>query len=215
MFRFRLLTVNAILLLALLGSYWGRRIEDAPTIQTDFLKGLNLPFRNLKTSDTTVSDDERVLLQPDAVLVRRYLSQAGAVEVELAIIAGHHKKSVHTPAFCMAGGGWDTLWQQQSTITLADRSIPAMQMLMAKDGNHMLVTYFFTNGDYCTRNLIQFQGAQFLSRLHADIREGALVRILVPIANGEDAAKLLTDEFGRAVIPAALANLREVRIPIQ
>ena len=85
------------LLLTVLGSYWGRHLENVPTSQTDFLHGLSLPFRNLKTAEMSISAQERALLQPDSVLIRRYGSDAALFDVELAVIAGHHKRSVHTP----------------------------------------------------------------------------------------------------------------------
>ena len=211
MIRYRLLILNAILLLALLTSYWGRRLENIPISPTDFMQGLNVPFRDWKTSDAQISDNERQLLHPDSVLIRRYSSERG-VEAELAVIAGHHKQSVHTPAFCMTGGGWDTISQQQSEIVLADRTIPAMQMRMSQEGHQILVTYFFTNGDFSTRNLIQFQGAQFLRRFRSEIPEGALVRIIVPVRQTDQEAQQLTNDFARTLLPATLTRLSQVRL---
>src|SRR5579871_2272476 len=102
MFRFRFLILNGILLLTLLSSYWGRRMENIPVSQTDFLKGLELPFHGCQTTDVDISADERSMLQPDAVLIRRYSSARGW-EAELAVIAGHQKRSVHDPGVLYGG----------------------------------------------------------------------------------------------------------------
>ena len=215
MFRFRLLISNLILLAALLVSSVGRRQGEVPVRSSDFLKNLNLPFRGLKTSDAALSTDELSLLQPDAALVRRY-SSTGGVEAELAVVAGHQKRSIHTPGFCMLGGGWDILWQQYSELTVPARTepIPTIQMMMGKDGSRLLVTYFFTDGAFCTASLLQFQGFQFVRRLHFETHEGALVRIMVPVRTDEQFAETLSQEFARATVPPVLSALHTVGLQL-
>src|SRR5436309_3176064 len=110
MTRWRLLILNSLLLLTLLGSQLGRRVESASLAHSDFLRALPLPFRNWKTADTLLAQSDLDLLEPDATLMRQYKSSDGQW-AELAIIAGHRKKSIHTPGFCMAGGGWEILTQ--------------------------------------------------------------------------------------------------------
>ena len=185
MFRYRLHILNLILVVAVLGGVWGRRQDENRRTVADYLKGMVLPFRNMTTTDYALSPDEVSMLQPDAALVRRYSSNQ-TMEAELAVVAGHHKRSVHAPGFCMVGGGWDTLWQRDTEISIPNRTIPAIQMMMSKEGRQMLVTYFFTTGGFCARSLIQFQGIQFLRRIHGESTEGALVRISVAVKPGDE-----------------------------
>lgn len=214
MLRCRLWILNSVLLLTLLASLWGRRIESATLPHADFLRQLNLPFRDWTPTDAILTTDERQLLEPDAVLVRRYQSRTGE-SAELAVIAGHRKKTVHTPGFCMAGGGWETLWQQETLIALPDRKVTATQALMAREGRQILVTYFFTDGDYCTRSLVQFQGVQMLKRFHARVPLGALVRLIIPVQTDEDAARTLQADFARALLPPVLQSLRQARLEVK
>ena len=207
MFRYRLLIINSILLLALLGAYWGRRVEDAVPSRTDFLRPLDLPFRGWKTTDAVLTPSDLNLLKPDAVLVRRYQGPDGQ-SAELAVIAGHRKQSVHTPGFCMVGGGWEALVQGECDLVLGDRRIPAVRSVMAVGARQVVATYFFTDGDYCTRSLVQFQGVQLLKRFRQEIPVGALVRILVPIRTDRAEAERLADDFARATVPKVLASLR-------
>jgi EpsI family protein len=200
-------------LLVLLAGVLGRRVESAALRGPDFLRQLNLPFRGWTTSDSQLPARDRQVLEPDAVLVRRYSGQGQ--QAELAVIAGHRKKTVHTPGFCMAGGGWDTLWQHEAAITLPERQIPAIQMLMSQDRHQILVTYFFTDGDYCTSSLLQFQAVQTLKRFRARVPVGALVRIIVPLQSDEDAARALSADFARAMLPGVLDSLRHARIEVQ
>jgi hypothetical protein len=234
--RYRWFIVNAIFLVALLGSQVGRRIENATVTHPDFLKELNLPFRGWVTSDTAITQDELDLLQPDATLVRRYKAPdnpvtsgpkagkeaAAAKDVkgipeapwaELAVIAGHRKRSVHTPAFCMTGGGWEILSKKNFDIALSDgRRIPATRAVMIKDNAQLVTTYFFTDGDYCTRDLLRFQGAQIMKRFQAKVPLGALVRVIVPVSRSQADSENLSDVFSQAVVPGVLESLRHAEL---
>jgi len=71
------------------------------------------------------------------LLVRRYGMAVGekfAEVAELAIIAGHQKKSVHTPGFCLAGGGWETLWQKSGRSNW--ESVPFQRCSPYVEGGH-------------------------------------------------------------------------------
>ena len=214
MTRYRLLILNALLLLTLLGSHLGRRIESASFAHADFLRDLKLPFRNWKSTEQTLTAGELKLLEPDATLIRRYQAPSHAW-AQLAVIAGHRKKSVHTPGFCMAGGGWDTLTQQECTLSLSDRSIQATRALMSKDGNQLLVTYFFTDGAYCTNNLVQFQGVQMLKRFRAEVPLGALVRVIIPVVADQAEAEKTSDDFVQAMLPGTLDALRGTHLSLR
>jgi EpsI family protein len=214
LFRYRLLLLNGILLLTLLISYRGRNIDDVTFAQPDFLRHIPLHFRDWTASDEHLSVPEQEMLQPDAVLLRTYASHAGDA-VELAVIVGHRKRSIHTPGFCMAGGGWETLWQQSQDLMLDGRKIPAIRSLLSKNNQLLLITYFFTNGDYSTRNLIAFQGEQMVKRLRSEVPLGAMVRILTPVRSDQAAAERLSDEFAQATVAPVLQELRQVQLHVK
>lgn len=211
MFRYRLVILNSVLLLALVAAQWGRRTEGATLTHADFLRGLAMPFKNWRATDGDLKPDEKVILQPDAALVRHYQDQKGDW-ADLAVIAGHRKRSVHTPAYCMVGGGWDILWQQPAVLTVASRQVPAMRMLMGQSGHEILVTYFFSDGDFCTRSILQYQATTLWKRLTSGPRIGALVRLIVPVGPDEGAALKETDEFAGATIPPVLGALRRAEL---
>jgi EpsI family protein len=146
--------------------------------------------------------------------MRRYQAADGQW-AELAVIAGHRKRSIHTPAVCMVGGGWDTLTQQTATLPLSGRPIPAMRLLMSKEGKQLLVTYFFTDGDACLNNLVQFQGFQALKRLRGQAPLGALARIIVPVCGDAEQAARETDAFAQATLPGTLAALRQTHLGLR
>src|SRR5688572_20637030 len=103
MYKLRFLLINSLLIFAVLVSYGGRSIEDAHVQEAGFLSKLDLKFRGWSIKDLALDKSEMELLEPDAVLVRRFTAPDDGF-AELAVVAGHRKKTVHTPGFCMAGG---------------------------------------------------------------------------------------------------------------
>ena len=216
MARYRLLLANVFLLLALLGGYWGRRIEEAGLKRSDLLSRLDLPYRDWKSADFAIPANELRLLEPDATLARRYEAATGQT-LELMVIAGHRKRSIHLPGYCMAGSGWDTLSQRDVSLPQIKGAIPAAQAKMTRSGVTLLATYFFTDGTRSARSLTEFQAWQIAARFHAQPAPGALVRLLVPLSAAPDSqaqAEKLTSDFAASVLPAILDSLRHARLEV-
>lgn len=206
--KHRLLAVNCVLLLVLGGTQWGRRIEGATLSRGDFLQELRLPFRDWKPREIALTATEREMLQPDSAVVRRYEAGDGSF-AELAVIAGHRKRTVHTPGFCMLGDGWQLVSQKTYSLPLPGGPVPATRTLMTKKGLYLVVTYFFTNGEYSTNSLVRFQAAQLLRRFETGLPVGALVRILIPVTSNPEATEALADEFAAATLPPVMKSVRE------
>lgn len=204
---YRLLAANLVLGIALVGAIWGRRAESAIAPAADTLQRLALPFRGWKTVDTPLTADEERALEPDAVLARRYLS-SGAESAELVVIAGHRKRTVHTPGYCMVGGGWEVVSQRRVSLGLPEGSVPATQSVMTNDGREMIATYFFTDGSYSTPNVVQLQWRSLVKRMYGRLPLAALVRVIVPVTRSREEAERLTAEFVRATVPQVLQALR-------
>lgn len=208
LFKNRLWILNSVLLMALGGAAWGRRADGITLQKADFFQSLQLPFHGYTTREIELTPSERDLLEPDATLLRQYVS-GDEFKAELAVIAGHKKRSVHTPGFCLAGGGWETASQGSAKLKLGSREVEAQQDLIVKDRFGMLVTYFFTDGEFTTRSLPRYQALQLAKRLRGGFPLGALVRIRVPVTKDPSAAMKTTDEFAQAVVPPVLDSLRD------
>lgn len=212
MYRFRILLVNAILALALAGTFWGRSIEDAEVSTNDFLAQASLSYKDWKHEDMPLTNSELELLEPDSVVVRRFISPEEDQFAEVAVIAGHRKKTLHTPGFCMVGGGWEITDQRNSTLNVAGQEIPAVSAVLQKDHTRLLSTYFFTDGDYFTNSLPRFLAIQMVKRLKSRIPVGALVRIIVSANGDRAAADARSREFSAAILPPIFKSLRGVKL---
>ncbi len=209
----QLLLANAGLALTLVGAAYGRATEHRPPKERDFLRQTATDFRKWSYVDVPLTANEESQLKPDATLVRRFRSPKGPI-VELAVISGHKKRTVHTPAFCMAGGGWETLAQRDHVVLVKGRQIPAVQAVLMKDGRRQVMTYFFTDGEFNTRSLPEYQWDQLRKRVRGKSTLGALVRIIVPfqVDEQQQAAAQLGAAFAEATLPEVLEKLRSVRV---
>jgi len=214
MYRLRFLLINSLLIFAVLASYGGRSIEDAHVQEAAFLSKLNLQFRGWPAKDLALDKSEIELLEPDAVLVKRFTSPDDGF-AEIAVVAGHRKKTVHTPGFCMAGSGWQVLSQTETMLRLPGKEVPAIRALMVKEDQRLLATYFFTDGSYSTTSLPSFMLSQTLKRLRAKVPVGALVRIIVPVTSEVAAGDALTQEFAAGMLPPVLEALKNAKLVIE
>ena len=210
MHRYRFLVINTILLLTVAASQWGRSLENATVTRKDFLQGLETPFRDWKPRALSLTSRETELLEPDATLMLHY--EGRDAFAELAVVAGHRKKTLHTPGFCMVGGGWEVTSQKSRTIRIGSQQVPAVQSVLMKGNERLLATYFFSDGEYTTDSLPKFLAVQTFKRIRARTPVGALVRIIVPITETVAKASGLTEEFSGAAVPPVLQRLRSVRL---
>jgi EpsI family protein len=207
----RFLILNGILLFAVAGTVWANRTATVTAPPTGFLHGESLDFRGWKSHAVALTDREMDLLRPDAVMVRRFESPAGEI-AELAVIAGHRKQTVHTPAYCLSGGGWETLTTGEWSLPIQGlprgSSVEGTRAVMTDDGNEVIITYLFTDGTATTRSILRFQVEQLWTRLRGHLPMGALVRIIVPVTRDRESAVRLSDAFAAALLPQTLRDLR-------
>lgn len=205
--RFRLVLANSFLILALLGSFWGRKIEASPIAGTDIFADLKVPYHDWKTSPIEITARERELLEPDGLLMRRYTAPYKHV-VDLAVIAGHRKKTIHTPDYCLAGGGWDTIAQHDSYLMLKGKRIRTVRSLLMHEKNQVVAVYFYTDGDATMTSLVEFQLHQMRRRMLAKGSLGALVRFLAPVNTTPEEAHQRIQEFAEETLPVILTRMQ-------
>jgi EpsI family protein len=204
----------AVLVLTLLGSRRAGQGERVASVPTDNQSAHEKPFHfhdDWAELDLDLMPREVELIQPESTLMRRYESPNGGESVELTVIAGRHKKSVHTPGYCLPGNGWEVVQQQSRRMSLPDGQIPVTQAVMGNDaGQRMLVTYYFTDGRFATNNIGVYQFKQLAKRFKRQSSLCAMVRVVVPVHTDLDAARALNDEFSTAAFPRVMNALREM-----
>lgn len=96
-------------------------------------------------------------------------------------------ESIHSPATCLPGSGW--LFVDSGTRTFAvpstNESVTVNRAFMDKGGNRQLVYYWFSKQGRILQTAIQLKLYVFWDALTAQRTDGALVRLITPVMDGE------------------------------
>ncbi|MDO8589563.1 MAG: EpsI family protein [Armatimonadota bacterium] len=132
------------------------------------------------------------LLPNSAVLVRDYYNGSGR-QANLLIVYGLDIADIHDPQYCFEGEGWKVIAGQ--TVKLQPASGPAhparMTLLQRSGGGYTVGIHWYAspNGSKDTlaaQRLDIWKNALLSRRVHPS----ALVRILVPVTEGQNTAEL-------------------------
>jgi len=202
----RPLLIVAMLLMLTFG---GRRWMDSAIGATELPHLEKMPteigeWRSVR--EISVPPDTLAVLRADGVLLRDYEVHPGSrVQLYVAYYRTQHAgESMHSPRNCLPGAGWEPV---SSSFVSADlgggRKQEVNRYLVEKEGKRMLVLYW-----YESRNRIiagEYSGKLYLlwDSLRRQNRDGAIVRVTVPIPRGqsEDRALELSTQFIRSAAP--------------
>ncbi len=157
--------------------------------------------------DLALTSGELALAAPTAYLNRVYEPNGadGSGQFSLYIVYYDHQtrgKTIHSPKNCLPGSGWEPLAAQLTTVTTESGPAIVNRYLLQGRQKRALVLYWYQGRGRIEANeyrvkLDLLRDAAFRRR-----SDEALVRIVVPVIDDEDAAFALATEVARAVMPA-------------
>nr|WP_319392943.1 VPLPA-CTERM-specific exosortase XrtD [uncultured Desulfobacter sp.] len=113
-------------------------------------------------------------------------------------------ESIHSPATCLRGGGWEFKQSGKAFVSLADGNrLPVSRALIENGPYRQIAYYWFPMRGRNLTNAYQMKWYNFWDALTRQRTDGALVRVIVPVGDGEsiDAAEKRLQGFIRAVVP--------------
>jgi EpsI family protein len=199
--RARLLVVVALLLGARLVMA-GREPVVTPLPQP--LSAIPLELEHWRGADAAPFDAETLkVLGADEYVNRIYRHSAHApVGLFIGYYAAQREgTAIHSPQNCLPGSGWVPVNHARTTLQGAGGQFPANRYVVEKRGERQLVLYWFDGRG--RRVASEYVNKAYL--LHDALRrgrtDGALVRIITPITDGEAAADAAAHAFVRALTP--------------
>lgn len=152
-----------------------------------------------------LDDLSKRMLNPDAYIVRNYASKAG-YPVNVLVIYGHQKDTFHSPGYCLPGGGWAIQKKlvERMPVTAPDGRRYEAEMnrfLLQKNEQKQVVLYCFVEGGRVTPSIFRHNWYLLQDRLLHRPAMGALLRIIVPVADNEEGAAEIARAFARALVP--------------
>lgn len=173
------------------------------------LKSFPLVIDKWSGRESYLADDVLQILKPTDYLIATYTTtdDPRPVELYVAYYESQRKDStVHSPRACLPGGGWKIvdISQQEVSGALADGgALPLNRVMIEKDEQKALVYYWFMQrGRYLTNEYL-VKWYIFWDALTRNRTDGAMVRVLMPVADGfgAESADARLAEFIRAVEP--------------
>ncbi len=149
-------------------------------------------------------------LKFDDYIIANYsrLGEASPINFYVAYYASQRKgASAHSPKSCIPGDGWRIGEFQQKTfvniITKAGVALSVNTAIITKGEQKQLVYYWFQQRGRVITNEYLVKGYLFWDALTRSRTDGALVRLVVPVAEGDNVtnAKQNLDDFLAQLVP--------------
>lgn len=152
-----------------------------------------------------LDDLSKQMLTPDAYLIRNYANEAG-YPVNVLVIYGHQKNTFHSPGYCLPGGGWAIQKKEVENIPVVapdGRQYEAEmnRFLLQKNEQKQVVLYCFVEGGRVTPSIFRHNWYLLQDRLLHRPAMGALLRIIVPVADNEEQAAEVARAIARELVP--------------
>jgi EpsI family protein len=142
-------------------------------------------------------------LRPTSYLVRRYQKSNTNLDVFIAFYGQQRAgESMHSPKHCFPGAGWEMWDAGRAKLAVAGRAVEVNQYLIGKDGERLLMLYWYQSKDRIIAS--EYQGKLLLARdalLH-NSTAASIVRVTIPEGSEslEDAKRFAAElalEVGR------------------
>lgn len=156
------------------------------------------------------SEDEKIILQTDAILTRTY--RAGRhMKCELSLVhAQDNPNAVHPPELCYTGGGWTETVRDTITLPIEGKTYRLNRRKFVRGGGvNLWVIYWFKAGQECHHSYLRFQLAALKARL---LRSGCscnLVQVRAEYTDPEMEQEVFVElgKFAISALPAVNAAI--------
>ena len=178
----------------------GRPLADFPTT----IAGWQLRQEGVIDAET------QAILKADDLLTRVYSEPATGRGADLYIAAFRSQrngKAPHSPKNCLPGAGWTPLDQGEITIDVgAVAPIPVNRYVVVHGESRSVVLYWYQSRDRAVASEYSAKFWVVADAIRLNRTDTALIRVIVPIANGAMAA---ADQTAIDFVKAAYGTIRQ------
>ena len=162
--------------------------------------------------DKLISDAEVEAAGVTDYLMRDYRASQEAGMVSFSLYIGYYNrqlrgKTIHSPKNCLPGAGWEALASRVVDIPTPLGSVTVNRYLLQKENQQALVLYWYQGRGRVQANEYLVKWDLLRDSALRQRSDEALVRIVVPIRDDEDAAFALASRIATQVVPALSAAL--------
>jgi EpsI family protein len=164
--------------------------------------------------DLLLSEQEAAVAGVSDYLLRAYAGE-GTGSAGFSIYVGYYAaqtngRTIHSPKNCLPGSGWEALASAAATVALASGGTATVnRYLLQNEGQRALVLYWYQGRGRVAHNEYVVKWDLLRDAALSRRSEEALVRIVVPVAESEEAAFELALSVATELIPAVASALPE------
>lgn len=136
--------------------------------------------------------------------VNRLYAQPGVAPVALYVgyyARQHEGDTIHSPLNCLPGSGWEPASRARARIAVGGRTIEVNRLTIEKGLDRQLVLYWYQAHGRVVAS--EYWGRAFLiyDAIRSSRTDGALVRVITPVTQGEAAGEMAATSFVQALFP--------------
>jgi EpsI family protein len=118
-------------------------------------------------------------------------------------------KSIHSPKNCLPGAGWEPVEAGTATVSVAGSPSTVNRYVLENRGARVLVFYWYQGRGRVSWNEYRVKWELLRDKASSGRSEEALVRIVIPIRDGEARADSLGAAIAARLIPAVFLGIPE------
>lgn len=113
-------------------------------------------------------------------------------------------ESIHSPATCLRGGGWEFKESGKALVPLGEGRVLPVSRALIQNGPYSQISYYwFPMRGRMLTNAFEMKWFNFWDALTRQRTDGALVRVIAPVGQGESAqsAEKRLQDFLKVAVP--------------
>jgi len=155
-------------------------------------------------SERGPSEEERKILETDAILTRTY-TRGEPPQCDLSVVfAQDNRRVAHPPEICYKGSGWMVEKRAVVEFPVEGRPFRANRLLLLRGNARLLVLYWYRTGETSTANYLAMQWHIIKAHLVRRGSSSALCRVsaMSDAPENDDSVVATLREFAGVAIPA-------------
>ncbi|MEO7043347.1 MAG: exosortase C-terminal domain/associated protein EpsI [Gemmatimonadaceae bacterium] len=156
-------------------------------LRAPLVNAIPATFLGATPTKIAIGDDEVAKSGVSDYINRVYMLNA---DEGISLYIGYHAtqqgdKRMHSPTLCLPGSGWTPIGEQVVTIPVANKPVAVNRFILQNGKNRILVYYWFQGRGRLTAGQGDLKLNAMRDALFTHRDEEALVRIIVPLVNGD------------------------------
>lgn len=164
-------------------------------------------------TDQTVSDNEQRIAGMDEYLLRNYVAADGA-GAAFSVYVGYYEHqtrghTIHSPKNCLPGAGWEPLTSGTTMVTTAAGAVEVTKYLLQRNEERAVVLYWYQGRGRVENNEYAVKWHLLRDAALRRRSDEALVRVVVPVTETEDAATVVASRVAATVMAGVSLALHD------